>query len=149
MLDKKRREEFKRYEMEKEHLRREKLKMLDEQHRKEEERRYQEMQKKHNDHPKLNHPVRNTHFQLLQCRQTSWHYRCKLTCTSVTLFCFTFCREAKISWKKFGRRKMDMIEKISIPKHSFSCMVSQLAIIHIIFVIRLMGDGYETEMLVV
>ncbi|XP_069596166.1 nucleobindin-2 [Ranitomeya imitator] len=54
--DKERHEEFKRYEMMKEHERREYLKGLDEETRKQEEARYEEMKKKHKEHPKLNHP---------------------------------------------------------------------------------------------
>uniref|UniRef100_A0A7N8XX03 Nucleobindin 2a n=1 Tax=Mastacembelus armatus TaxID=205130 RepID=A0A7N8XX03_9TELE len=54
--DKERHEEFKRYEMMKEHDRREHLKTLDEEERKKEEEHYEEMRKKHADHPKVNHP---------------------------------------------------------------------------------------------
>ncbi|XP_048827958.1 nucleobindin-2b isoform X3 [Brienomyrus brachyistius] len=54
--DKERHEEFKRYEMMKEHERREHLKTLDEDGRKKEEEHYEEMKKKHADHPKINHP---------------------------------------------------------------------------------------------
>ncbi|XP_043938643.1 nucleobindin-2 isoform X2 [Protopterus annectens] len=54
--DKEHHDEFKRYEMMKEHERREHLKTLDEEKRKEEEARYEEMKKKHEDHPKVNHP---------------------------------------------------------------------------------------------
>ncbi|XP_069079832.1 nucleobindin-2 isoform X1 [Pleurodeles waltl] len=54
--DKERHDEFKRYEMLKEHDRREYLKTLDEEKRKQEEERYEEMKKKHGDHPKVNHP---------------------------------------------------------------------------------------------
>ncbi|CAB1331648.1 unnamed protein product [Coregonus sp. 'balchen'] len=54
--DKKRHEEFKRYEMMKEHERKEHLKNLDEEHRKDEEQHYEELRKKHADHPKINHP---------------------------------------------------------------------------------------------
>ncbi|XP_063800151.1 nucleobindin-2 [Pseudophryne corroboree] len=54
--DKERHDEFKRYEMLKEHERREYLKSLDEEKRKEEEARYEEMKKKHKEHPKINHP---------------------------------------------------------------------------------------------
>lgn len=57
-LDKQRREEFKNYELEKEHERREHLKELPEEERKKEEQKYDEMKKKHRDHPKLHHPVR-------------------------------------------------------------------------------------------
>lgn len=54
--DKERHEEFKKYEMMKEHDRREHLKTLDEQERQKEEEHYEEMRKKHADHPKVNHP---------------------------------------------------------------------------------------------
>ncbi|XP_017295545.1 nucleobindin-2a [Kryptolebias marmoratus] len=54
--DKERHEEFKKYEMMKEHDRREHLKTLDEEERKKEEEHYEEMRKKHADHPKVNHP---------------------------------------------------------------------------------------------
>ncbi|XP_010863382.2 nucleobindin-2b [Esox lucius] len=54
--DKERHEEFKRYEMMKEHERKEHLKNLDEEHRKEEQQHYEELKKKHADHPKINHP---------------------------------------------------------------------------------------------
>uniref|UniRef100_A0A3B5LZG2 Nucleobindin 2a n=1 Tax=Xiphophorus couchianus TaxID=32473 RepID=A0A3B5LZG2_9TELE len=55
-FDKERHEEFKRYEMMKEHDRQEHLKTLDEEQRKKEEDHYEEMKKKHADHPKVNHP---------------------------------------------------------------------------------------------
>ncbi|XP_077050618.1 nucleobindin-2b isoform X2 [Siphateles boraxobius] len=55
-FDKERHEEFKKYEMMKEHDRREHLKTLDEEARKKEEEHYEEMKKKHADHPKINHP---------------------------------------------------------------------------------------------
>uniref|UniRef100_A0A3Q2XRW5 Nucleobindin 2a n=1 Tax=Hippocampus comes TaxID=109280 RepID=A0A3Q2XRW5_HIPCM len=55
-FDKERHEEFKRYEMMKEHDRREHLKTLDEDERKREEEHYEELRKKHADHPKVNHP---------------------------------------------------------------------------------------------
>jgi len=61
-IDVKRRSEFKNYEMEKEHLRRQKMDKLDEAKRVEEEQKYEEMKKKHSDHPKLHHPVR-----LIEC----------------------------------------------------------------------------------
>ncbi|KAK7170633.1 hypothetical protein R3I94_000736 [Phoxinus phoxinus] len=54
--DKERHEEFKKYEMMKEHERREHLKTLDEEDRRKEEEHYEEMKKKHADHPKVNHP---------------------------------------------------------------------------------------------
>ncbi|XP_053298530.1 nucleobindin-2a [Pleuronectes platessa] len=55
-FDKDRHEEFKQYEMMKEHDRREHLKTLDEEERVKEEEHYEEMKKKHADHPKVNHP---------------------------------------------------------------------------------------------
>uniref|UniRef100_A0A8C6PEH1 Nucleobindin 2a n=1 Tax=Nothobranchius furzeri TaxID=105023 RepID=A0A8C6PEH1_NOTFU len=54
--DKERHEDFKKYEMMKEHDRQEHLKTLDEGERKKEEEHYEEMRKKHADHPKVNHP---------------------------------------------------------------------------------------------
>ncbi|XP_044125885.1 nucleobindin-2 isoform X2 [Bufo gargarizans] len=54
--DKEHHDEFKRYEMMKEHERREYLKSLDDETRKQEEARYEEMKKKHREHPKINHP---------------------------------------------------------------------------------------------
>ncbi|XP_037102839.1 nucleobindin-2-like [Syngnathus acus] len=55
-FDKERHEEFKRYEMMKEHDRQEHLKTLDDDERKREEEHYEELRKKHADHPKVNHP---------------------------------------------------------------------------------------------
>ncbi|XP_069132243.1 nucleobindin-2-like isoform X2 [Argopecten irradians] len=55
-IDKQRREEFKTYEMAKEHERQEKLKDMTEEEKKKEEQNFEEMQKKHKDHPKLHHP---------------------------------------------------------------------------------------------
>uniref|UniRef100_A0A8C9YT71 Nucleobindin 2a n=1 Tax=Sander lucioperca TaxID=283035 RepID=A0A8C9YT71_SANLU len=55
-FDKERHEEFKKYEMMKEHDRREHLKALDDDERKKEEEHYEDMRKKHADHPKVNHP---------------------------------------------------------------------------------------------
>ncbi|XP_020658605.2 nucleobindin-2 [Pogona vitticeps] len=54
--DKARHEEFKKYEMMKEHERREYLKTLDEEKRHQEESKFEEMKKKHSNHPKVNHP---------------------------------------------------------------------------------------------
>ncbi|KAL0967957.1 hypothetical protein UPYG_G00260320 [Umbra pygmaea] len=54
--DKARHDEFKRYEMIKEHERKEHLKNLDEEHRNEELQHYEDLKKKHADHPKVNHP---------------------------------------------------------------------------------------------
>uniref|UniRef100_UPI0037E80F4C nucleobindin-2-like n=1 Tax=Semicossyphus pulcher TaxID=241346 RepID=UPI0037E80F4C len=55
-FDKDRHDEFKRYEMLKEHERRERLKTMNEEDRKKEEQHYEEMKKKHADHPKVHHP---------------------------------------------------------------------------------------------
>ncbi|XP_020492125.1 nucleobindin-2 [Labrus bergylta] len=54
--DKDRHEEFKKYEMIKEHERRERLKTMPEEDRKKEEEHYEELKKKHADHPKVHHP---------------------------------------------------------------------------------------------
>ncbi|XP_037539195.1 nucleobindin-2b [Nematolebias whitei] len=54
--DQKHHDEFKRYEMMKEHERRERLKKMSEEDRKKEEQHYEEMKKKHANHPKVNHP---------------------------------------------------------------------------------------------
>ncbi len=43
--------------MEKEHLRKEKMKSMDEKKREEEQKLFEEMSKKHKKHPKLHHPV--------------------------------------------------------------------------------------------
>ncbi|XP_076116084.1 nucleobindin-2-like isoform X1 [Mytilus galloprovincialis] len=55
-LDKKRKEEFKEYEMQKEHERKDYLKTLPEEEKKKAEEKHLEMEKKHQDHPKLHHP---------------------------------------------------------------------------------------------
>ncbi|MEJ1273928.1 nucleobindin 2 [Cricetulus griseus] len=55
--DRTRHEEFKKYEMMKEHERREYLKTLNEEKRKEEESKFEEMKRKHENHPKVNHPL--------------------------------------------------------------------------------------------
>ncbi|XP_072242460.1 nucleobindin-2-like [Leuresthes tenuis] len=55
-FDKGRHDEFKRYEMMKEHERRVRLKNMNEEDRKKEEQHYEEMRKKHATHPKVNHP---------------------------------------------------------------------------------------------
>uniref|UniRef100_A0A3Q3XEC8 EF-hand domain-containing protein n=1 Tax=Mola mola TaxID=94237 RepID=A0A3Q3XEC8_MOLML len=55
-FDRSRHEEFKRYEMMKEHERRERLKGMSEEERRKEEQRYEELKKKHAEHPKVNHP---------------------------------------------------------------------------------------------
>ncbi|XP_054476234.1 nucleobindin-2b [Anoplopoma fimbria] len=54
--DKDRHDEFKRYEMTKDHERMERLKTMNEEERKREEQHYEEMRKKHAQHPKVNHP---------------------------------------------------------------------------------------------
>ncbi|XP_034534331.1 nucleobindin-2-like [Notolabrus celidotus] len=54
--DKDSHDEFKKYEMTKEHERRERLKALNEEDRKKEEQHYEEMKKKHANHPKVHHP---------------------------------------------------------------------------------------------
>ena len=56
-VDKKRRDEFKNYEMEKEHLRRQQMEQLDEEKRLKVQKEFEEMQQKHKEHPKVNHPV--------------------------------------------------------------------------------------------
>lgn len=48
--------------MMKEHERRERLKTLDEETRRKEEEHHEKMQKKHADHPKVNHPVSRKHY---------------------------------------------------------------------------------------
>ncbi|CAK6954500.1 nucleobindin-2-like [Scomber scombrus] len=55
-FDKGQHDEFKRYELMKEHERRERLKKMSEEDRAKEEQHYEEMKKKHADHPKVNHP---------------------------------------------------------------------------------------------
>ncbi|XP_065578042.1 nucleobindin-2-like [Artemia franciscana] len=54
--DKQRREDFKRYEMEKEFDHKRKLEQVDGEAKKKEEQEWEEKQKKHKDHPKLHHP---------------------------------------------------------------------------------------------
>ncbi|XP_053740687.1 nucleobindin-2-like isoform X1 [Synchiropus splendidus] len=54
--DQDRHDEFKKYEMMKEHERRERLKSMSEEERKKEQQRYEEMRRKHADHAKVNHP---------------------------------------------------------------------------------------------
>ncbi|XP_011605346.2 nucleobindin-2-like isoform X1 [Takifugu rubripes] len=55
-VDESQREEFKKYQMMKEHKRRAYIKSLTEEERKKEEKRYQEIQQKRANHPKINHP---------------------------------------------------------------------------------------------
>lgn len=63
--DKRHHDEFKRYEMMKEHERRERLKSLSGEERRREEQHYEEMKRKHAEHPKVNHPVRLRRFIFL------------------------------------------------------------------------------------
>ncbi|XP_035218489.1 nucleobindin-2-like isoform X2 [Stegodyphus dumicola] len=55
-IDRQRREEFKKYELEKEAKYRESLRNMTEEQRKETEKHHQEMIQKHKDHPKVHHP---------------------------------------------------------------------------------------------
>nr|CAG4648813.1 EOG090X0B17 [Polyphemus pediculus] len=55
-LDKKRKDEFKEYEMQKEFEHQIKVQSLDEEHKKEEAKAWEESQKKHKQHPKVHHP---------------------------------------------------------------------------------------------
>lgn len=64
-LDESRRDEFKAYQMMKEHERRAYLKSLSEEERLKEEQRDQEIKQKHGNHPKINHPVRHA--------ESLWH----------------------------------------------------------------------------
>ena len=57
MIDKKRRAEFKEYEMEKKLETDEKLKKMNVAERAAEQKKLDEMKRKHNDHPKVHHPV--------------------------------------------------------------------------------------------
>lgn len=54
--DKKRREEFKEYEMQKEFEKQEKLREMDEAHRKRYEEELKQQQQKHNQHERVHHP---------------------------------------------------------------------------------------------
>lgn len=62
-IDQKRREEFKTYEMEKEHLRRKELEEMDANKRSEEEKKLEEMKKKHANHPRVHHPGAEAQLQ--------------------------------------------------------------------------------------
>ncbi|BFZ04048.1 hypothetical protein BsWGS_07088 [Bradybaena similaris] len=62
-FDKKRKAEFKEYEMEKEYEKKKHLSELSEAERKKEEARLEELKKKHADHPKLNHPGSRDQFE--------------------------------------------------------------------------------------
>jgi nucleobindin len=54
--DRRRREDFKEYELQKEFEKNEKLRELDEPHRKEYEEELKSMEQKHNKHEKVHHP---------------------------------------------------------------------------------------------
>lgn len=54
--DRRRRQEFKEYELQKEFEKQEKLRSMDETHKKEFEEELKKQQKKHDDHPKVHHP---------------------------------------------------------------------------------------------
>ena len=75
--DAERHEEFKRYEMLKEHERREYLKGLDQEKREKEEKRMQELKEKHRQHPKVNAPVDHTcvHVGLLEGEREQMLFR--------------------------------------------------------------------------
>ncbi|XP_076351602.1 nucleobindin-2-like isoform X2 [Tachypleus tridentatus] len=62
-LDRKRREEFKRYEMEKEHQYRESLQNLKEDEKRDREKKHQEMKNKHQEHPRIHHPGSKPQFE--------------------------------------------------------------------------------------
>lgn len=62
-VDKKRREEFKTYEMEKEFEYQEKIKAMPEEERKKEEEKHKELQEKHKQHEKINHPGSKDQFE--------------------------------------------------------------------------------------
>ena len=62
-IDKQRKEEFKRYEMEKEHERRQKLSKMTPEERVKEEAHEEELKKKHKDHPKIHEPVSRVFFE--------------------------------------------------------------------------------------
>lgn len=56
-IDTKRKEEFKRYEMNKEHEYREKLAHANAEEAEKMKKEHEEQQKRHKDHAKMNHPV--------------------------------------------------------------------------------------------
>ena len=60
--DKKRRDDFKKYELDKEHKRRVELKKLDEKQRKKKEEEHKEEVEKHHKHPKMHEPVSDTFY---------------------------------------------------------------------------------------
>ena len=59
-LDAKRKHDFKEYEMEKKLETKEKLAKMSDLDRDKEVKRMDELRRKHNEHPKVNHPVRAT-----------------------------------------------------------------------------------------
>ena len=111
--DKERHDEFKRYEMMKEHNRREHLKTLDDKERRKEEEHYEEMRKKHADHPKINHPVS------VNSRRTDggWFSLNELVIATPV------CRGARISSKKSGRRPTAWTLKTLTLRPSSNCTV--------------------------
>ncbi|XP_034005050.1 nucleobindin-2-like isoform X1 [Trematomus bernacchii] len=62
-FDKDRHDEFKNYELTKEHERRERLKTMSEETRQQEEKHYEQLRKKHADHAKVNHPGSETQLK--------------------------------------------------------------------------------------
>lgn len=83
--DKDRHNEFKRYEMMKEHERREHLKSLSEEERRREEQRYKELRGKHAQHPKVNHPVRARREKVPLEKSTHKHKLTHYVCVCVCL----------------------------------------------------------------
>ncbi|XP_076450632.1 nucleobindin-2-like isoform X2 [Babylonia areolata] len=62
-VDKKRKQQFKTYEMEKEFEYQEKLKSMTEEEKKAEEKKHQELKEKHKQHEKINHPGSKDQFE--------------------------------------------------------------------------------------
>ncbi|XP_034089202.1 nucleobindin-2-like isoform X1 [Gymnodraco acuticeps] len=62
-FDKDRHDEFKNYELTKEHERRERLKTMSEETRQQEEKHYEQLRKKHANHTKVNHPGSETQLK--------------------------------------------------------------------------------------
>ena len=56
-VDRQRREEFKKYEMEKEYQYNQSLQNMDDEHKKQAQLKHEEDKKKHADHGKIHHPV--------------------------------------------------------------------------------------------
>lgn len=85
-FDKDRHNEFKRYEMMKEHKRREHLKGLSEEERQREEQRYKELRRIHAQHPKVNHPVRAHREKVTLKKPTHKHKLTHYMCVCVCVF---------------------------------------------------------------